>query len=79
MSKTLISKSTGVRVPMQVRVMIFLCASPTLFVIAFLLYNLFTGQWDQIGVSTLIFSALGVFAYYVVTTGRLPLIKKPSD
>lgn len=67
--------NTELKVPVQVRVMIALCASPTLMVIAFLLYNLVTAQWAEIGVSTLIFSALGGIAYYIVILGKLPFRK----
>ena len=66
---------TELKVPAQVRVMIALCASPTLMVIAFLIYNLATAQWTEIGVSTLIFSALGGFAYYIVIMGKIPFKK----
>lgn len=66
---------TKLKVPAQVRVMIALCASPTLMVIAFLFYNLLTAQWTEIGVSTLIFSALGGFAYYIVLLGKIPFSK----
>ena len=60
------------KIPPQVRVMIALCASPTLIVIAFLLYNLATQQWKEIGVSTIVFSLVGLFAYYLVFTGKIP-------
>ena len=43
---------------------------------AFLVYNLVLGQWNEIGVSTIIFSALGMFAYYVVVTGKIPFVKR---
>ncbi|MBU2877423.1 hypothetical protein KO530_07080 [Aliiglaciecola lipolytica] len=52
--------------------MIALVASPTLMVIAFSVYSLFTENWREPGVSGIIFSALGIFAYYVVIVGRLP-------
>lgn len=64
------------KVPIQVRVMIGLCASPMLIVMTFLVYNLVLGQWNEIGVSTIIFSALGMFAYYVVATGKIPFVKR---
>lgn len=63
------------KLPANVRVMIALCASPTIFVIGFLFYNLFLAQWTEIGISTLIFSALGFFAYSIVITGRIPFQK----
>ncbi|BDX05443.1 hypothetical protein [Planctobacterium marinum] len=67
------------KLPPNVRVMIGLCASPTLMVIGFLLYNLATAQWTEIGISTLIFSALGFFAYSIVITGRVPFLTKSSN
>lgn len=63
------------KIPANVRVMIALCASPTLMVLAFLFYNLVTAQWSEIGVSTIIFSVLGIFAYSIVILGRLPFRK----
>lgn len=67
------------KIPPNVRVMIGLCASPTLMVIGFLFYNLFTAQWTEIGISTLIFSGLGFFAYSIVVTGRVPFLKAKSQ
>ncbi|MCC2605163.1 hypothetical protein [Planctobacterium marinum] len=66
------SEKNTKKLPPNVRVMIALCASPTLMVIAFLFYNLYTAQWREIGISTVIFSLLGGFAYYVVIMGKLP-------
>ncbi|MFA3790887.1 hypothetical protein AB6T38_07200 [Aliiglaciecola sp. SL4] len=60
------------KIPANVRVMIALVASPTLLVIAFSIYCLWIGNWQEPGVSGVIFSALGIFAYYVVIVGRLP-------
>ena len=65
-------QETNKKLPPNVRVMIGLCASPTLMVIGFLFYNLFTAQWREIGISTVIFSLLGFFAYYVVILGKIP-------
>lgn len=60
------------QIPANVRVMIALVASPTLLIIAFSVYSLLFGDWKAPGVSGIIFSALGIFAYYVVIFGRLP-------
>lgn len=60
------------KIPPQVRVMIALCASPTLMVIAFFVYNMALQQWQEIGISTVIFTLIGLFAYYIVLTGRIP-------
>ncbi|MDO6694302.1 hypothetical protein Q4574_13490 [Aliiglaciecola sp. 3_MG-2023] len=60
------------KIPANVRVMIALVASPTLMVIAFSIYCILIGNWQEPGVSGIIFSALGIFAYYVVLVGRLP-------
>ncbi|GAC16233.1 hypothetical protein [Aliiglaciecola lipolytica] len=62
----------GSKIPPNVRVMIALVASPTLMVIAFSIYCLWIGNWQEPGMSGVIFSALGVFAYYLVFVGRLP-------
>lgn len=59
-------------IPANVRVMVALVASPTLLIIAFSVYSLVFGDWKAPGVSGVIFSALGFFAYYVVIVGRLP-------
>jgi heme/copper-type cytochrome/quinol oxidase subunit 2 len=60
------------KLPANVRVMIGLVASPTLLVIAFSIYSVLYGNWQEPGISGIIFSSLGVFAYYVVIVGRLP-------
>jgi len=73
------NKQSTRKLPANVRVMLALCASPTLMVIGFLFYNLFTAQWQEIGISTLIFSALGLFAYTLVFTGKLPRLKKTNS
>ncbi|GAA0855198.1 hypothetical protein [Aliiglaciecola litoralis] len=65
------SKSTK-KLPPNVRVMIGIVASPTLLVIAFCVYALLYGNWQDPGVGGIIFSLLGVFAYYLVIFGRLP-------
>jgi hypothetical protein len=67
------------KIPANVRVMIGLVASPTLMIIAYSLYLLFMGQWIEVGFSGLIFSTLGVFAYFIVFSGRFPRIFKHSD
>lgn len=67
------------KVPPQVRVMIALCASPTLMVIAFFIYNLATQQWREIGISTVIFTLMGLFAYYIVFTGKIPFKNSKKD
>ena len=67
--------SKPIQVPAAARVMIGLCASPTLMVIGFFIYNLVLGQWSEIAISTLVFSALGLYAYFIVITGHLPFVK----
>lgn len=61
-----------IKVPVQIRVLIAIVASPTLMVLGFLFYNIVTFNFADIAISTGIFSALGCFAYYVVITGNLP-------
>ncbi|WJG09419.1 hypothetical protein [Aliiglaciecola sp. LCG003] len=63
---------TRKKLPANVRVMIGIVASPTLLIIAFSLHAIFFGNWKDPGIGGIIFSALGVFAYYVVIMGRLP-------
>ncbi|MBE1301664.1 MAG: hypothetical protein GJ680_17385 [Alteromonadaceae bacterium] len=60
------------KVPIQIRVLIAIVASPTLMVLGFLFYNLVTFNFADIAISTGIFSLLGCFAYYIVITGNLP-------
>lgn len=60
------------RIPANVRVMVALVASPTLLIIAFSVYSVLFDDWKAPGISGIIFSALGIFAYYVVIFGRLP-------
>ncbi|MFT6372746.1 MAG: hypothetical protein ACJAZT_001500 [Gammaproteobacteria bacterium] len=67
------------KIPANVRVMIALVASPTFMVIAYSIYLLFSGKWIEVGFSGLIFSALGVFAYFIVFSGRLPGFSRRSD
>ncbi|MDP5032275.1 MAG: hypothetical protein NWQ54_17955 [Paraglaciecola sp.] len=67
-------------IPANVRVMIALVATPTLLVIGMLFYTLFVSGWQAITISMIIFSLLGLFAYYVVITGRLPATRsKQTD
>ncbi len=72
-------QETNKKLPPNVRVMIGLCASPTLMVIGFFFYNLFTAQWREIGISTVIFSLLGFFAYFIVFAGRIPFLKSKQS
>jgi hypothetical protein len=59
--------------------MIALVASPTLMVIGMLFYTMFVTGWQSISISMIIFSLLGVFAYYIVIAGRLPSLRtKPT-
>ena len=62
-------------IPANVRVMIALVASPTLMVIGMLFYTLFVTGWRSISISMIIFSLLGVFAYYVVIAGKLTSLR----
>lgn len=62
----------GTRVPPQIRVMVGIVACPLLLVIGYQLMLLFTGQWTEVSISGVIFSLLGVFAYYLVIIGKLP-------
>ncbi|WP_340680777.1 hypothetical protein [Paraglaciecola sp.] len=70
-------------IPANVRVMIALVASPTLMVIGMLFYTLFITGWQYITFSMILFSLLGIFAYYVVIAGKLPSLrakpKKPQN
>ncbi len=72
------ANDTKVRVPAQIRVMIAIVASPTLMVMWFLLYNIFTRNWQDIAVSTAVFTAIGCYAYYIVITGKLPFTKSKA-
>ena len=72
MSNDLQDKSEVIKLPANVRVMIAIVASPTLAVFAFVLYSVFTGSVSDFSVSGVIFSALCIFAYYLVIAGRLP-------
>ncbi len=56
----------------NIRVMIAIVASPTLMVIGYMGYVIFTGQWQELSVTGAIFTALGLFAYSIVITGQLP-------
>jgi hypothetical protein len=71
LTETLVKK-----IPANVRVMIALVASPTLMVMAYVIYLLFWGNWTEIGFAGPVFSALGIFAYFVVISGRLPRFSK---
>lgn len=64
------------KIPANVRVMIAIVASPTLMVIGFVLFSLFAGNWQDLGFSGLIFSLLGILAYYMVFTGKVPSLVK---
>tara|TARA_R110000868_G_scaffold148293_5_gene370041 strand:- start:3302 stop:3535 length:234 start_codon:yes stop_codon:yes gene_type:complete len=69
------SDSNQAAIPANVRVMIALVASPTLMVIGMLFYTLIVTGWQYITFSMILFSLLGVFAYYVVITGKLPSLR----
>jgi hypothetical protein len=60
------------KIPANVRVMIALVSSPTLLLMAYIIYLLWQGKWSEISIGGAIFSVIGVFAYYIVITGRLP-------
>ena len=66
------SNSQRAKIPPNVRVMIAIVATPTLAVLAFVVYSVFTGSFNDLSLSGAIFSALCIFAYYVVIMGRLP-------
>lgn len=59
-------------IPINVRVLIGIVASPTLMVIWFVVNAMLQGQWKQLSVGGIIFTLLGVFAYYLVLVGKLP-------
>lgn len=56
----------------NIRVMIAIVASPTLMVIGYMGYIIVTAQWQELSVTGAIFTALGLFAYFIVFTGHLP-------
>lgn len=56
----------------NIRVMIAIVASPTLMVIGYMLYVIFTATWQELSITGAIFSLLGLFAYYIVIVGQLP-------
>lgn len=66
------TRKSDKKIPANVRVMIGLVASPTLLIMAFAVFSVISGDWQAPGITGMIFSALGFFAYYVVLTGRLP-------
>jgi hypothetical protein len=76
MSQPVTAKKT---VPANVRVMIGLVASPTLMVMAMLLYTIVTTGWLTVSISMIIFTLLGVAAYSVVITGKLPAKKHKNN
>ncbi|MFQ3220580.1 MAG: hypothetical protein ACI96W_002951 [Paraglaciecola sp.] len=66
------------KIPANLRVMIALVSSPTLLLMAYIIYVLWQGKWSQISIAGVIFSLLGVFAYFIVITGRLPTFSKKA-
>jgi hypothetical protein len=58
--------------------MIALLSSPTLLLIAYIFYMLWQGKWSEISIGGVIFSLIGVFAYFIVITGRLPTFSKKA-
>lgn len=62
----------GVKIPPNIRVMIAIVATPTLAVFAFVIYSIYTNGLGELSISGVIFSALCIFAYYLVIFGRLP-------
>jgi hypothetical protein len=60
------------KIPANVRVMIAIVAFPTLLVLAFVLAAIVRGNWSDLSIGGAIFSALCIFAYFIVITGRLP-------
>ncbi|MGS2720662.1 hypothetical protein [Paraglaciecola aestuariivivens] len=66
------SSSKTSTIPINVRVMIALVASPTLLVVGMLIYTLVFDGWQKVSISMLVFSGLAGLAYYAVFTGRPP-------
>jgi hypothetical protein len=67
------------KIPANARVMIALVSSPTLLLMAYIIYLLWQGKWNEISIGGAIFSLLGLFAYYIVITGRLPSFSNETD
>lgn len=67
-----LESSAPKKLPANVRVMIALVASPTLLIMAFAVRSVLSGDWQAPGITGIIFTTLGIFAYYVVVAGRLP-------
>jgi len=67
------NKPERTKIPPNVRVMIAIVATPTLAVLAFVVYSIYTGGLITLSLSGVIFSALCIFAYYIVIVGKLPL------
>jgi len=59
--------------------MIALVSSPTLLLMAYIVYLLWQGKWNEISIGGAIFSLVGIFAYSIVITGRLPTFSKKTD
>jgi len=49
-----------------------------LLLIAYIIYLFWQGKWNQISIGGALFSLIGVFAYFIVITGRLPTFLKKS-
>jgi hypothetical protein len=59
--------------------MIALVSFPTLLLMAYIIYLLWQGKPNEISVGGAIFSVLGIFAYSIVFTGRLPSFSKNKE
>lgn len=66
------NKPERAKIPANVRVMIAIVATPTLAVLAFVVYSIITGGLITLSLTGIIFSTLCIFAYYIVIVGRLP-------
>ena len=60
------------KLPINVRVMIAIVASPTLMVLFYMGVIIYRRAWQEISISGVIFSVLCIFAYYLVFIGKLP-------
>lgn len=52
--------------------MIALVSSPTLLLMAYIIYVIWQDKWNQISIGGVVFSLIGIFAYFIVITGRIP-------
>lgn len=66
------STKVGFRLPIQIRVMIGVVATPLLIVVYAVGLLIVQGNWQEISIAKICFTLLCGAIYYVVFTGKVP-------